>query len=664
MTTSTPHSGSAHSASVGVYRGLLHELFETQAGLGSNSFRERLASLLAHPDDALPVPTAKDRSVWGPGGSADEPTAASIVRRALRDREMPWPVPLATQAARVHQDGERNGWEQIVFERQRRLSRAVVAAATTLDPVWLGEVLDGVWLLCEQTSWCWPAHDDAFRERGEALASVSAPFLDLGAGEVVGQLAWIDHLLGRPLEERYPGIRARVRHEARDRIFRPFLNRRDWHWLGLNGPVNNWNPWIHGNVLVAALRLLDNPEDEADRLETVALVIEGIDRYVSTLPPDGAIDEGYSYWWNGACRALEALEILRHATGGVLDASSVPALRQTVAFPHRMQLGGHWYVNLADGQARPPASQPWHALHRAARAIGDIDAAAFATSHRVAGAAVATEAEGLGRLLQGITDRDWVEAGQTEPPLPRDVWLPSTQVLLARQHGGSALGLTLAVKGGHNGESHNHNDVGSFVVASDGVPVIVDAGRPTYTLQTFGPRRYEIWSMRSGWHNVPLVNGHEQAVGAAFSARDVEASISDRTSMHLDLAGAYSDAGIRLWRRVASLDREAHRVEIRDSWEWDEESKVEAGAPTEVRMLLAGIVHLSQDHATVTPLDGATWVRISWPSGIAARLVTTQLSDPMLSDVWGPELTRLDLDVTTCREIVVVIEPASGARPR
>ena len=85
----------------------------------------------------------------------------------------------------------------------------------------------------------------------------------------------------------------------------------------------------------------------------------------------------------------------------------------------------------------------------------------------------------------------------------------------------SAAGLTLAVKGGHNGEHHNHNDVGSFVVASDGVPVIVDAGRPTYTAQTFGPDRYAIWTMQSGWHNVPVIGGREQLPGAAHAARDV-----------------------------------------------------------------------------------------------------------------------------------------------
>ena len=212
------------------------------------------------------------------------------------------------------------------------------------------------------------------------LGDIDAPYLDLGAGEVVGQLAWLDHLLGDGLERRYPGVRARIRREARVRVIEPFVRRRDWHWLGLDGDVHNWNPWIHGNVLVAALALME--ADDPARSEVIALVIEGIDRYVAVLPQDGAIDEGYAYWWNGACRALEALDILSHATGDRLDAFDVPALRATVAFPHRMHLGGPWYLNLADGPARPPAAQPWHALHRAARRVGDADAEAHAAAHR------------------------------------------------------------------------------------------------------------------------------------------------------------------------------------------------------------------------------------------------------------------------------------------
>lgn len=587
-----------------------------------------LADLLA-PPGTLPVPPARDREVWT---TRDPDTIAPLAARARADLTAPWPAAPASAAARLHRDGDRDGYEQRVFARQRRLSRAAVLAATTGEATWLDEVLDGVVLLCEQSSWCWPAHDDAHARRGWVLPDVERPYLDLGAGEVVGQLAWIDHLLGPELDAHAPGLRARVRSEARLRVVEPFVRRRDWHWIGLAGDAHNWNPWIHGNVLLAALQLV---EDRAECAELVALVIEGLDRYVATLPADGAIDEGYAYWWNGACRALEALDLLRHATGGALDASGVPALRATVSFPARMQLGGPWYLNLADGPARPPAAQSWDAVHRAARRSGDDLALAHAASHRRPGAPLADETQGLGRLLRALTDEAWIAAAPAPAPLPRESWFPSTQVLVARSTAGSAAGLTLAVKGGHNGEHHNHNDVGSVVVALAGVPVVADAGRPTYTARTFGPERYDIWTMQSDWHTVPAVRGTAQAAGAGYAARDVHVAPGE---LRLDLAGAYPRTDVRRWERTARLDRSGV-VTITDAWEL----APDPDAPdSQVRLLLAGEVTVGPGTARVRALEGAGTVELTWEPAAAATLDERAPDDPMLA-FWGERLTRLSL---------------------
>ena len=603
-----------------------------------------LPDLLVPAQRALPVPPAGDRGVWDPDtGSADRTTRADLLARAQADLGSPWPVPTARAFARYFRDGDRVGYEHEVGERQRRLSRAAVVAASTLDPRWLDEVADGVTLLCEQSTWCWPAHDDTFRRHGAVVPTVTDPYLDLGAGEVVGQLAWLDALLGTQLDEGYPGLRARIRHEADVRVIDPFLRRRDWHWLGLDGDVHNWNPWIHGNVLLAALRLVEDP---ARRALVVALVVEGIDRYVASLPQDGAIDEGYAYWWNGACRALEALDVLAHATDGRLVASGLPSLRATVAFPHRMHLGGDWYLNLADGQARPPSDQPWHALHRAALAAGDDDARRHAVAHRVPGEPVANEREGLGRLLRALTDTAWSAAAPSRSPLPRDVWLPSTQVLLARQAGGTTDGLTLAVKGGHNDEHHNHNDVGSVMVALHGVPVVVDVGRPTYTAQTFGPDRYRIWTMQSTWHNVPTVRGSAQPHGRALAADAVAAEVRDgHAQLRADLAGAYGRTDVRHWWRTARLDRSRGRVTVVDEWHLDDADGAD-GVPSDVHLVLAGDVSVHDDHVLVAPVAGAGTVAIRWsPSTVHVSTEVRELDDPMLGDIWGDRLHRLVLSV-------------------
>lgn len=599
------------------------------------------AALLRPADDSLPLPPLADRSCWGTA------EVTQIAEAAAAERGTPWPQPLASQAARVHRDGDREGWERPAFERQRRLTRAATMAAVTLDAAWIDEVADGVALLCEQSSWCWPAHDDSLERHDAVLAAVDDPFVDLGAGEAVAQLAWIDHLLGAALDEQYPGLRRRIRLEARRRIFDPFVTRRDWHWIGLDADVHNWNPWIHGNVLVAALRLLDDASEAATRAHIVALCVEGLDRYVSVLPDDGAIDEGYEYWWNGACRALEALDVLAHATGdSVRLLEQVPALRETVAFPHRMHLGGSWYLNLADGQARPVEPKNWHSLFVAAERVGDPSARAHALAQRAHDRRAVTEHAGTGRLFRALSDPRWRRGEAAASPLPATTWLPSVEVLLARPDPGSPRGLALAVKGGHNGEHHNHNDVGSIVVALDGVPVLVDAGRPTYTKQTFGPERYDIWTMQSEWHSVPTVAGRGQHPGHAFRARHAKATLSPAPALQLDIAAAYADGRLTSLERHATL--EDGRVELRDSWRGD--------APVTEHFVIAGDVVLVDGGALIQPIEGAGRLRLRWSGARRAACSRRPLDDPMLTSVWGSQLTRLEIETDACGSFTLTVE--------
>ena len=592
-----------------------------------------LAALAGVDDDALPAELAARIRGGLPAGSladADPVTIAAFRARAEAELDQPWPQPLAHDAARFHLDGDRVSWERPAFARQHRLTRVAVLAASTGEERWVDETLDGAIALCEQSSWCWPAHDDTLARHGSVLATVTDPYVDLGAGEAVGQLAWLDAIAGDLVEARYPGFRARLAHEARTRVLDPFVARRDWRWIGEPGHVNNWNPWIHGNVIAAALQFLDGDE----RARVVSLAVEGMDHYVAALPDDGAIDEGYAYWWNGACRLVEALDLIAHATG--LDATGrLTSVRETLAFPHRMHLGGEWFINVSDAQARQTSPQPWHALHRAASRIGAKDAADFAALHRDPSRPAVAEVDGLGRAVRGIADPAWLAAGPGADPLPARTWLPSTQMLVVREGP-----LTVVTKGGHNAESHNHNDIGTVIVASGGVPVIVDAGRPTYDARTFSDARYELWMMQSQWHSVPFVAGQGQRPGGDYAARDVR--VDDR-SISMDLAGAYDVPGLSSWIRTVSHDGV---VTIADAWELD-------GAPAEVRLLLAGSAELGEGSCVVSPIDDAPPIVIEWDGAAPASLVEQPLEDPMLAHSWGSRLTRLDIDVAGLSALTV-----------
>lgn len=162
----------------------------------------------------------------------------------------------------------------------------------------------------------------------------------------------------------------------------------------------------------------------------------------------------------------------------------------------------------------------------------------------------------LGRAIPGLFVLSDALAQPGQPSLLRDVWLPDIQVMAARDAEGNSNGFYLAAKGGHNDESHNHNDIGNFVVFIDGRPLLVDAGVETYTARTFSDRRYEIWTMQSAYHSLlPTIDGVQQAPGATFAARNVVYAMDDAiAALTLDIAAAYPPtAKLASWRRTVTL---------------------------------------------------------------------------------------------------------------
>ncbi len=161
------------------------------------------------------------------------------------------------------------------------------------------------------------------------------------------------------------------------------------------------------------------------------------------------------------------------------------------------------------------------------------------------------------RQLRALFSFSQLEESQSVPPYFGDVWLPDLQVMAAREKPGASAGLYLAAKGGHNAESHNHNDVGQFLLYLDGEPVLIDPGVEEYTSKTFGSNRYALWTMQSAYHNLPTVNGCLQEAGRNFKAIGVHYQASeDRAELSLQLEDAYPQAaGVARWQRRIALCR-------------------------------------------------------------------------------------------------------------
>ena len=121
-----------------------------------------------------------------------------------------------------------------------------------------------------------------------------------------------------------------------------------------------------------------------------------------------------------------------------------------------------------------------------------------------------------------------------------------------------------AIKGGNNNEPHNHNDIGSFVIAVDGELILTDLGAGAYTKGYFGSERYTYNHTRSYWHSVPFINGCEQEETQEKSIVINNNITNDCIEFEIDLTPAYPSANINKFCRKIKLDNSKDMLLIED----------------------------------------------------------------------------------------------------
>lgn len=320
-----------------------------------------------------------------------------------------------------------------------------------------------------------------------------------------------------------------------------------------------------------------------------------------------------------------------------------------------MQIDGDYYINFADAPALvfPDAALVYRYGQRiedeSMMALGEWLAVEqglheFGYSQRSPRSVVNFQ-----RQLRGLFALDDMGTEYVAPPLPRDVWLDEIQVMVARDNEGASGGLFLAAKGGHNAESHNHNDIGNFIVYVDGKPVIVDAGVETYMAKTFSPQRYEIWTMQSAHHSLlPTVDGAQQLPGSQYQARNMTHTQDDAgASLSLDIAGAYPpEAKMERWQRTVTLNRGAD-VQIHDEYALTEpadEIVLSIMTPCAVDLSTAGTIQFGERATVNGRRAGAGKLRYDANTfRTATETIPIPITDERMGGTWGASITRVVL---------------------
>jgi len=304
-------------------------------------------------------------------------------------------------------------------------------------------------------------------------------------------------------------------------------------------------------------------DDTVELASILSRALPTIDDYLDGFDETGALSEGVGYWNYGLGYFTMLVDLIDRRTNGAINIWSDERFRRAACFPLRCALTQTSFPSFSDCIRKVALWRPLLHVLAERLEIPELDSAAAqlpldnGLSPESAATVVARD------LFWGFPQSD------SRSRLADYDWFPGVSWMIARAEPDNPAGLVLAVKAGHNGEMHNQNDVGSFLVEVGDEQLIADLGAGLYTKQYWSDSRYELFATSSRGHSVPEVDGREQKPGAESGARNVKPLLDGHsTGMSMDLSPAYPDeCGLLSLDRTIRLNRDrtggcVHLVDI------------------------------------------------------------------------------------------------------
>lgn len=618
---------------------MLRELVYEQTESGA---RTRAFSVQSK-QDFRPFARYGDRAFWN---AADDGLRTITLQAAKEYENYAYPMLPASAYREYYSSGDRAGYEALYDARRRALGTLVLAECMEGDGRHIQDIINGLWCICEESSWVLPAHNFIYEPEainGErTLPDPDLPTLDIFSGETAMLLATAYYLLKERLDREDPLICRRVQRELKRRVIDPFLTRYDYWWMGYSErrDINNWAPWCIMNCITAVLFC---EEEDGLRKRAVVRAMDMLETYLAGVSEDGGCDEGATYWGRSCGMLLEGFAMLYGATDGTIDIYGQPKMKNFANYIRKLFIAKNYVVNFADGAARcnPAAELLFTAgLRMQDDALADFGAYCFVwqTEHGL------FAPQSLCRAMMTLTNAAAMRQRKKDTPcFERSCILPDLGILVAREQPDLEKGLFLCAKAGGNGDSHNHNDVGNFVVYWNGDPILVDVGVEVYRRNFFSGDRYKIWTMQSQYHNLPTINGIMQHEGAEYASKDVVFSTGETDSITMEIGGAYpAEAEVESYRRRVALNRSTRKITLCDTWRLARAERLQMNfmSPVKPESDEQGLRFWTESGNVLLSYDTACW---------RMELETRHLTDAKLTASWGSKMHRITL---TCEHLL------------
>ena len=390
-----------------------------------------------------------------------------------------------------------------------------------------------LWSISNEFSWCLGAHlhfDDS------GFSGESNKIIDLFSAETAQTLSEIIIIHKDKLDKM---LINHIKKQIKERVLNPFINEK-WEW---EEATHNWSAVCAGCIGITAL-ILENGERQD---EIIRRIEKSLEYYLSGFNNDGVSLEGIGYWTYGLgyyiyYKALKNEDIEDNHIEKILAISN---------FPQAVQISEEVFVPFSDvppNMALPSGliSYLYQKYKINLPIVSQITSFDFDHCYR------------------------WAH-------ISRNLWWTSNEIFNNTLKDGINLfnesqwftlrdkDIFLAIKGGSNNEPHNHNDLGSFVLAVNGNIILTDLGAGPYTAGYFGKERYTYDHTRSYYHSVPLINGVEQSKTNEKCNFRLEDFDNDNINLIIDITNAYSKADIKSYRRKVKYNYENRELIINDT---------------------------------------------------------------------------------------------------
>lgn len=450
-------------------------------------------------------------------------------------------------------------------------------------------LVDTVWAYCNEYSWAPLGHYNEYYDR--TPADYDPGLIDIFAASIAFSMAEIKSLFA----DRFPKLLIdRMTAEIRRHAIEPFLERR-FFWEHHN---NNWTAVCAGAI--GGVLMYEAPDifmQEKHRFDSA------MECYLASYKEDGMCVEGTAYWGFGFGFFAAYAMLLREFTNGECDYFKRPLVKAISMYLQKMILQNNVMAMFSDCNIKEGY---WIGLPHMLKTIYPDDIEKLPADRGTIMAYV--------HLCFSLRSVVYYNPDFVTDKLENKAYPTLCYFTKRTDYYG------FAAKGGNNGESHNHNDVASFILTRNNKEIFCDLGYigPCNTPGYHGSRRYEYFNPSSFSHSVPYFNGKGQD---GTDMRDDVFTVYDEKSetLTMDFAQVYEVDVPQLKKATRVFTFSDDVITLKDKFEVTEKTEIVERFVTTIKPVITG--------DTVTVDD----VRVS-ACGIKPRIIEVPFVNQLMQE--------------------------------